>query len=73
MPRVARRSRKLKKLTEREIEANQKEVVVCARKLGELSVKLLECAHMTKQEMYIPLLFVNCFQCYWEGNDTDEL
>ena len=73
MPRVARRSRKLKKLTEREIEVNKKEVVVTERKLGALSVKLIECTHRQRQEMDIPSIFFTCFECIWEEYDTEEL
>ena len=73
MPRVARRSRRLKKLTEREIEVNQKEVVVAGRKLGALSVKLIECSHRQRQEMDIPSIYITCFDCVWEGYTTEEV
>ena len=68
MPRVARRRRL--KLTEREIYLNQKEVVVVGRKLGAVSIKLIECSHRDREEIDIPSY--TCIDCAWEGYSTDE-
>ena len=68
MPRVARRK---VKLTKREIERNQKEVVVVGRKQGQLSIKLIECSHRQREEIDIPSY--TCIDCAWEGYSTDEV
>ena len=68
MPGVVRRRFKL---SEKEIDQNRKEIVTVGRKQGEVSIKLTNCSHSTREELEIPSENT-CIDCVWEGYSTDE-